>query len=93
MIDNTNPTKADRARYIPYLRDNGYRIIGYFFESKVQDCVRRNDQRTGKAKIPSAAIAATSNKLEMPSLKEGFDELYFNAWIGDGTIHSEEWRD
>jgi hypothetical protein len=42
--------------------------------------------------IPSAAIAATSNKLQMPSYDEGFDELYFVK--NDGlTMTVEEWRE
>ncbi len=77
VVDNTNPTRADRARYIPAAKAAGYRIVGYFFESKLQDCIARNEQRTGKARIPAMAIAATSNKMEMPSWDEGFDELYF----------------
>ena len=34
-IDNTNPTRADRARYISLAQENGYYIIGYFMESKI----------------------------------------------------------
>ena len=54
---------------------NGYQIIGIFFQSIVKDCVRRNEQRG--LKVPSKAIACTSNKLQLPSTEEGFDELYF----------------
>lgn len=90
-IDNTNPTRADRARYIPPALDRGYRVIGYFIESKIKDCIARNELRDGKAKVPTAAIAATSNKLEMPSFDEGFDELYFVKNNGiEMTV--EKWR-
>ena len=58
-VDNTNPTKEDRQRYIPMAREAGYRIVGYFMESKLQPCIERNNQRIGKEKIPTAAIAAT----------------------------------
>lgn len=91
-VDNTNPTKEDRARYIKIAKEAGYTIIGYFTESKVKDCVARNEQRIGKAKIPSMAIAATSNKLELPSYCEGFDELYFVKIVNDQMIISE-WRE
>ena len=76
-IDNTNPTRADRARYISLAQENGYYIIGYFMESKIKDCIARNALREGKARVPDCAIAATSNKLEIPSFEEGFNELYF----------------
>ena len=92
-IDNTNPTKADRQRYIPMLREAGYRITGYFFESRVKDCIRRNEKRTGKAQVPNMVIAATSNKLELPSLAEGFDDLYFIARKNETRMVKEEWRE
>ena len=52
-------------------------------ESKLQACIERNNLREGKEKLPAQAIAATSNKLQMPSYEEGFDELYFVANDGD----------
>lgn len=93
VIDNTNPTKADRVRYVLLAKEHGYHISGYFFESKIKDCIDRNEQRTGKAKVPRQAIAATSNKLEMPSYEEGFDELYFIGRDGEGNMVKSEWRD
>ena len=91
VIDNTNPTVEDRARYISSAKANEYHIIGYFMESKLKDCIARNALREGKARIPEKAIAATSNKLVIPSLDEGFDELYFVK--NDGTtMIVEPWR-
>lgn len=90
-IDNTNPTRADRERYILPAKKAGYRIVGYFLESKIKDCILRNALRHGKARVPEKAIAATSNKLEIPSYDEGFDELYFVK--NDGTrMTIEKWR-
>ena len=91
-IDNTNPTKEDRQRYIPLAKENGYRIIGYFMESKLNECIARNNLRQGKEKIPTIAIASTSNKLQIPSYDEGFDELYFVKNDGK-TMTILEWRD
>ena len=90
-VDNTNPTKEDRARYIALARANGYRVIGYFMGSKIKDCMARNALREGAARIPEKAIAATSNKLEIPSFDEGFDELYFVKNEGS-TMIIEPWR-
>lgn len=92
VVDNTNPTREDRARYIPAAKVEGYRVIGYFMQSRLRECIERNNRRAGKEKIPSGAIAATSNRLEMPSRAEGFDELYYVA--NDGvTMTISEWRD
>lgn len=91
-VDNTNPTKADRERYITSALYYGYKIIGYFMESKLQACIKRNNQRTGIEKIPVTAIAATSNKLQMPTYDEGFDELYFVKNDGQ-TMTVQKWRE
>ncbi|MBO4588411.1 MAG: hypothetical protein J5711_05865 [Bacteroidales bacterium] len=75
VVDNTNPEINDRALYIQKAKQYGYHVIGIFFQSIVKDCVKRNDERGGK--VPSKAIAAASNRLQLPSRLEGFDELYF----------------
>lgn len=91
-VDNTNPTRADRQRYIAMAKEHGYSIVGYFMESKIKDCMQRNALREGVARVPEKAIAATSNKLEIPSYDEGFDELYFVKNDGKSMI-IEKWRE
>lgn len=92
VIDNTNPTREDRTRYIAAAKDNGYRLVGYFMQSRLQECIARNDLRHGRERIPEKAIAMTSNRLEMPNLAEGFDELYFVE--NDGSaMRVLEWRE
>ena len=90
-IDNTNPTRLERKKYIDIAKSHGYRTVGYFLESKIRDCMARNVLREGRARVPEIAIAATSNKLEIPSYDEGFDELYFVKNDGKNMI-IEEWR-
>lgn len=90
-IDNTNPTRLERKKYIDIAKSHGYRTVGYFLESKIRDCMARNALREGRARVPEIAIAATSNKLEIPSYDEGFDELYFVKNDGKNMI-IEEWR-
>ena len=76
VVDNTNPLPADRARYIAPTRAAGFRVIAYFFTTALSEAMRRNNLRTSRQKIPSAAIAATFQKLERPTLEEGFDEIH-----------------
>lgn len=91
VVDNTNPTKTDRARYIPAAKAAGYRIIGCFMQSDLDACITRNEKRAGKERIPVIAILGTFNRLEMPSLEEGFDELYYIA--NDGVeMTPMDWR-
>ena len=76
MVDNTNPTCADRQRYINAAKAAGYALIGYYFQSKVEDCLRRNSERPGSERVPDVAILSTAKKLEPPNWEEGFDRLF-----------------
>src|SRR4051812_23031890 len=49
VVDNTNPTSAERARYILPAREAAFRVVGYYFHSTLSDCLRRNELRQGKA--------------------------------------------
>lgn len=77
VIDNTNPTAAERALYIEPARAAGFQIIGYFFQSIASDAVVRNQQRPQAQQIPEVGIRGTRNRLERPQWSEGFDQLYF----------------
>ena len=90
VIDNTNPEISDRKLYIQKAKEYGYHVIGIFFQSIVKDCVLHNEEREGK--VPSKAIAYTSNKLQMPSKDEGFDELYFVRIINN-DFEISTWRE
>lgn len=83
-VDNTNPTRADRERYIPVARAAGYHVIGYRMLASVETCLVRNSGREGKARVPDVAIYATAHKFEEPSFDEGFDELYLVRNDGAG---------
>ena len=90
VVDNTNPTFEDRKKYIEKGKEYGYHIIGIFFQSKVKDCIKRNEERGGN--VPSKAIASTSNKLQMPSKAEGFDEIFFVKIINN-EFEITKWRE
>ncbi|MHB8877749.1 MAG: AAA family ATPase [Myxococcaceae bacterium] len=76
VVDNTNVTAAERARYLGKARAAGFRVLGYYFESGLEDALRRNQQRQGKGRIPVAGVIATHRRLQPPALSEGFDELF-----------------
>ena len=91
VIDNTNPTVEERAKYILKGKAAGYKIIAFFMQSKLQDCIARNEQREGNERISNKAIACTSNKLEIPAYDEGFEKMYFVS-IEDGKFKIQDWR-
>lgn len=90
VVDNTNPEITVRAKYIQKAKEYGYHVIGIFFQSIVKDYVRRNEERGNK--VPSKAIAYTSNKLQMPSMAEGYDELYF-VRIVNNDFEITKWKE
>ena len=77
VVDNTNPTIADREKYISLAKVYKFKVIGYYFQSKISEAIARNSQRPGKECIPEIGIKGTFSKLEIPSWDEGFDALYF----------------
>lgn len=77
VIDNTNPTSQEREKYIKQAKENKYKETGYYFQTKIEGSIERNKSRIGKAKIPEIGIKGTFSKLELPSIDEGFDELYY----------------
>lgn len=91
VVDNTNPTVADRARYIEAAKTAGFRVAGYYFQSTAQDAIRRNDSRPERERVPQKAILGTYKRLQLPSYAEGFDALYY-VKIGVPFI-VEDWKD
>ena len=86
VIDNTNPTKLDRARYIQRAKAAGFEVISYYFKTDLASTLQRNSHREGKAKIPEVGVRATYKKLEAPSRDEGFDALFNVKIIGNGEF-------
>jgi predicted kinase len=76
VSDDTNLSLEQRAPLIAAGQRQGARIVGYFFDCPVRDCLARNRRREGRERIPEAGILASAKRLVRPSLDEGFDELY-----------------
>ena len=76
VVDNTNPTPADRRRYVEPARAAGFRVIGYLVEVDPSLALARNAERTGRARVPVAGVVGTGRRLLRPTPEEGFDELW-----------------
>ena len=76
VIDNTNPTREDRARYIFPAKAAKFKVTGYYFQSDLQECWQRNQKRNPERIVPKVGVFATYKKIIAPSFAEGFDELY-----------------
>ena len=85
VVDNTNPTIAERSRYVELARAAKYEVICYYFETEVATALARNSQRSGRFKIPEKGIYGTHNRLQVPTLQEGFDQLYHVQMLPSGS--------
>ena len=91
VVDNTNPTVAERAELIALARLFGARTVGYFFDCEIKDCLARNRKRSGRDRVPDVALYVTRSKLELPAPHEGFDELWVVKPQGDSTFAVTGW--
>ena len=91
VVDNTNPSAEERARYIELARSGGFRVVGYYFRSRPKEALARNAGRTGRARISEKGLLGTYKRLRVPGMEEGFDELY-HVYIDErGSFVIEEW--
>jgi predicted kinase len=93
VVDNTNPTKAERQVYIRVAKDANFRVVGYYFQSRMEDCKRRNVLRPVDRQVPLRGILGTAGRLELPFLEEGFDELHYVRIEEGGGFVVEGWQD
>jgi predicted kinase len=92
VIDNTNPTRQDRSRYIEMAKSQGFSVTGYHMLTSLEDCVERNKTRADDLAVPEQAVIATWKKMEKPRLDEGFDELYTVEPYEGNFLITEETR-
>ena len=93
VIDNTNPTRLERSRYVEEALTYGYRVTGYYFRSEVEGCKERNAARTERQIVPLPGLLGTYKRLELPQLNEGYSALYYVTIAADGGFQVSEWRD
>ncbi|MBR6162827.1 ATP-binding protein [bacterium] len=86
VIDNTNLTIEERKKYIDIA--DGYKKVGIYFRSTVDECSKRNLARGNK--VPLKAILSSAKKLKQPSYGENFDELYY-VKIENNKFHLSKW--
>jgi predicted kinase len=90
VVDNTNPTVADRAPIVAAARARGARAVCYFVDVSTRAAVARNAVRTGREKVPNVAIFTVAKRLQRPSHEEGFDQVFTVTLAEDRSFHVEE---
>jgi tRNA uridine 5-carbamoylmethylation protein Kti12 len=86
VIDNTNPTAAERARYIAPAREAGFQVVGYHFAIPLNVCRARNAARPDGQRVPLPGLYGTNKRLQPPTLAEGFDLIHTVTLAADGTL-------
>jgi predicted kinase len=85
VVDNTNPSLADRAPLIAEARRRGARALVCFFSPELAASRRRNAARTGPARVPDVALHVAARRMQPPTYDEGWDEIYDVRLVeGDG---------
>ncbi len=72
-MDATHLTRAERKPYLRIAEWYGCEIEALFFDTPLEECLRRNAAR--ERIVPAAAIEAMALKLQIPELSEGFDRV------------------
>jgi predicted kinase len=75
VVDNTNPTPADRAPLIAIAHRQGAAVRAVHIDVPIHVCLRRNAGREGRAQVPVVGVLATAKRLVLPSPAEGFDRV------------------
>jgi predicted kinase len=93
VLDNTNLTRAGRAEHIRAARAAGFRVEGYFLQSRRAECIERNRGRPEAERVPAAAVGGMSRRLELPARVEGFDALFFVRLAPGGGFEVQDWSE
>jgi predicted kinase len=90
-VDNTNPSQEVRAELLLVAKRFRAKCIGYYFESRVSDCLARNSQRAGAFRVPDVALFSTIKRLALPRYEEGFDSLFYVRLLAAGGFSVVAW--
>ena len=89
VVDNTNPTALEREPLIAIARQIGARVSSYAFVVTVEDALRRNAMRDGRARIEDVGIYSVAKKLVPPTSAEDFDRRFEVRLTPQGFVVSE----
>lgn len=83
VIDNTNLTQEDRAKYFPPAYEFGAEQIAIYFPPDRDGCVKRNWKRKDETGIfiPNDYIYESIDRIEHPTIDEGFTEIRNGSYL------------
>jgi predicted ABC-type ATPase len=84
VVDNTNATAAERARYIEPAREAGFTVAGYLVEVDFALASGRIAGRGGRARVADSGLRDVARRFVRPAPEEGFAELWHATAPADG---------
>jgi len=84
VVDNTNPTVAERARYVAPAREAGFKLVAFVVEVEHAVASGRNAERAAARRVPGAGLRDVARRLVRPTPEEGFDELWHATAAPEG---------
>ena len=72
VVDNTSPSRVDRAPLIAAARTAGVPVRAVWVDTPVEVCLARNQAREGRARVPVRGLLGTRSRLVPPTRDEGF---------------------
>lgn len=77
FIDATHLSPKARAKVIkPMNKNNVAELNAIYFNVPINTAIERNNQRTGRAKVPANVIVNMAKSYSYPTLLEGFTHIY-----------------
>jgi predicted kinase len=84
VVDNTNATAAERARYVAPAAAAGFAVIGYLVEEDFTRAAGRNAARAGRARVAESGLRDVARRFVRPAPEEGFAELWHATAAAEG---------
>ena len=87
VVDNTSPTQEQRHRYAQLAKSAGMTPILYYFDTHIDDALRRNNARPETWRVPEIGVRGTFAKLQYPTPAEEFERIYIVK-----NLDNSEWN-
>ena len=88
VVDNTNPSAAERAPLLAAAREAGVPVRAVWVDTPIEVCLARNAARPQERRVPLVGIHAVVARFEPPSAAEGFARVDV-VRPSPGLVHAE----
>lgn len=80
ICDGMNILSEKRVCLINEFKNYNCPKILYVMTTPLEECIKRNAQRIGQARLPNFVLEQSQEIYEPPSYSEGWDEIYMVNW-------------